>query len=125
MALINIILSRLISFLRVFLIFSYNLKKPGLIFIVNRCKFAGLNKIFFDKVATIRKNVKISSIGSKGFEFGNADALAKTIQKSENISNQEYLVLAKNVRNFIGINLAPEVHCNVLIKIYNDSILNY
>ncbi len=59
------------------------------------------------------------------FDFGNADALAKCIQKSENISNEEYLILAKNARNFAEINCSPEVHYNALINIYKDSILNY
>ena len=59
------------------------------------------------------------------FDFGNADALAKCIQKSENISNEEYLVLAKNARNFAEINCAPEVHYNALINIYKESISNY
>ncbi len=59
------------------------------------------------------------------FNFGNADALAKCIQKSENISNEEYLNLAKNARNFAEINCAPEVHYNTLFNIYKDSILNF
>ena len=58
-------------------------------------------------------------------DFGNADALAKCIQKSENISNEEYLILANNARNFAEINCAPEVHYNALINIYKDSILNF
>jgi glycosyltransferase involved in cell wall biosynthesis len=59
------------------------------------------------------------------FDFGNADELAKCIQISENVSNEEYQILAKNARNFAEINCAPEVHYNALINIYNDSILNY
>jgi len=59
------------------------------------------------------------------FNFGNTDALAKCIQKSEKISNDEYLILAKNARIFAEINCAPDVHYNALINIYNDSILNY
>jgi glycosyltransferase involved in cell wall biosynthesis len=58
------------------------------------------------------------------FDYGNVDALAECIRKSENISNEEYLILAKNARNFAEVNCAPEVHYNTLIDIYKDSISN-
>jgi acetyltransferase-like isoleucine patch superfamily enzyme len=46
-------------------------KKPKFFFLGNKSKLIGIEKMTFGKAITIGQNVKISSIGSKGFYFGN------------------------------------------------------
>jgi glycosyltransferase involved in cell wall biosynthesis len=59
------------------------------------------------------------------FDYGNAENLSNCIQTSLNISNEEYMNLAKNARKFSEIHCSPDVHYDSLVDIYKDSILRY
>lgn len=66
----RIFLFRSFKLLNGFFFYLLRLKKPILIFLGNNTKLIGLDKIKFSNATTISSNVKISSIGSKGFQFG-------------------------------------------------------
>ena len=69
--LIRIISTRSIKLLRGMIYLLLRFQKPNIFFLGYNSKLFGIEKITFGKSISIGKNVKISSIGSKGFYFGN------------------------------------------------------
>lgn len=67
---IRIILFRIITLIRGNLFLFFRFKKPKYFFLGTKSNIVGIEKIKFCKSITIGNSVKISSIGSYGFEFG-------------------------------------------------------
>lgn len=68
---LRIFISRFLSLLRGFIFLSFRIKRPKLFFLGCKSKLIGFEKMKFGKSITIGQNVKISTIGSEGFIFGN------------------------------------------------------
>jgi acetyltransferase-like isoleucine patch superfamily enzyme len=68
---LRIFITRFLSLLRGVIFLSFRFKKPKLFFLGSKSKLIGFEKINIGKSITIGQSVKISSIGSEGFFFGN------------------------------------------------------
>ena len=68
---LRIFSSRFVMLLRGVIFLLSRFRKPKLFFLGSKSKLIGIEKIRFGKSITIGRNIKISSIGSKGYSFGN------------------------------------------------------
>lgn len=68
---LRIFFTRFFCLLRGVIFLSFRFKKPKLFFLGSKSKLIGFEKINIGKSTTIGQSVKISSIGSEGFFFGN------------------------------------------------------